>query len=300
MEYYCYKCGSPLNEKGKCPQCDENFYCYKCGEKLNETGKCPKCDAVVGEQNEPQPQAQATENSNLQQPQPVVNYQKKPSVFVQTFKQIWNLICNFFSRNTLDAVSEQYKETLPIWAVIFVVPVLLDTIYSGVLYGNIFNALGKLTHTDFTKFFGVFDLVFIVLIVMIISIASQIFSVYFFSKIQKKPLSLKSSANLVAGAYIPIALCSVVNLLFGMFYTGAGSVFSTIGSLAFIMLLSASLTKAHNQEKPYFWRVLAVYGASLVVTMIVSFMIIVPFVVIKTLSVLATMGDVSGFAFNLL
>ena len=49
MEYYCYKCGSPLNEKGKCPQCDENFYCYKCGEKLNEMGKCPKCDAVVGE-----------------------------------------------------------------------------------------------------------------------------------------------------------------------------------------------------------------------------------------------------------
>ena len=96
MEYYCYKCGSPLNEKGKCPKCDENFYCYKCGEKLNEMGKCPKCDTVSSEQTAPQPQAQATDNSNVQQQQPVENYQKKPSVFVETFKQVWNLICNFF------------------------------------------------------------------------------------------------------------------------------------------------------------------------------------------------------------
>lgn len=295
MEYYCYKCGSPLNEKGKCPQCDENFYCYKCGEKLNEMGKCPKCDAVSSEQTAPQPQAQATDNSNVQQQQPVVNYQKKPSVFVETFKQVWKLICNFFSRNTIDAVSEQYKENLPIWAIILSVPVLLNGIYAAVMYSKITSPLGKLTHINISQFLNPAETMLIAMFANVIEVAALVFCVYFFSKIQKKPMSLRSSANLVAGAYIPIAICSVINVTFGLFLSGSVTVISTIANFAFIMLLSASLSKAHNLEKPYFWRVLAVYGAVCIVTVIITCMVVVPYAIIKTLLLLGTSANFYNF-----
>lgn len=298
MEYFCYKCGSPLNEYGKCPQCDKNFYCYKCGEKLNEMGKCPKCDTVPREQSEPQPQAQETDNSNVQQPQPVENYQKKPSVFVETFKQVWNLICNFFSRNTLDAVSEQYKETLPIWAVIFAIPVLATAIYTGVIYGNISLSIEKLIHIDISRIFSPFEVAVIALIMAGISIAAYVFSVYFFSKIQKKPFTLKNSANLVAGAFIPVALCSVATLMLGIFGNGLGSVFSTLGGFAFIILLGESLRKAHNLERPYFWRLLAVYGAACVATAIVLCIILIPLVFIKALF-LVNINDIIYSAYSL-
>ena len=41
----CARCGTVLEEDGKCPKCDAPPTCPRCGAVLEEDGKCPKCNA---------------------------------------------------------------------------------------------------------------------------------------------------------------------------------------------------------------------------------------------------------------
>ena len=128
MDKFCEKCGAELLDNGVCPNCGDIPDEPKPEEAAPETIEEEKEKAAPEQSAEPeqneaqnaasQPLPETQPEAEQTTPQPEVQ-KVQPSKFYYAFKQVGNVLKHFFSKNTIDAISAQYNEALPIW-VIFV------------------------------------------------------------------------------------------------------------------------------------------------------------------------------------
>lgn len=293
MNNFCEKCGSPLNEQGVCPVCTANENAQPPVEQTvsNNTVDDGYAEVVYEPKKEPvyntidvdQPNTGEYSQSYTaqQDAQPPV---QAPSKFVETVKQTLNIIKCFFSKNTADALSDQYMENLPVWTFLLGLPAIFTAISTTVLYDSIVNSVYQLIGIDITNFFSGVGVFFLALVFVAVMEASYVFAVYFYLKIMKKKLSLNRTANFVASAYLPVAVTALISLLFCAWMPAITTVIDSIATVGFVIILSEGIRKILGRDKPVFWGVLALFAAAIIAAAVVIAVIMIPVIVVKVVS----------------
>ena len=286
MDKYCEKCGAPLTENGVCPNCSsvrdnvkENEAAHEIKEEKAKT-EVPKAPDVQ--------QPVVTHNSLKAQPARVV----QPSKFYFAFRQIGNVLKHFFSRHTIDAVSAQYNEVLPIWVILLPVCALISALSMTLSFdgthgfsigaGSLFSGM-KLSGLEVF----LISLAMSIAVEFIYSIAVMIFFRTF--KIKTK---FKSAANLTMSAYIAIALFDLFNIITIGSFRSESTTLSAFGTIAFTLLLFFGITNVLKDKKP-FWSFFLMITCASLAAVLAALVVTCPIIVMRGLQELA--NTTAGF-----
>lgn len=283
MSNFCDICGAPLDESGLCPCCDgaeapvtgEAEVVY---EPVNEPGyKTIDVDPV----EEAEARGQARCNAN---PQPVQYTPRKPSPVSLTFKQVWRVVRCFFSKNAPEAVTAQFNEGLPIWAVLLP----LGSLLGGLGGALAFNSRDTRFETDlFAQAIYssrgaafMYGLLFSAAILFAV-----ILGVMLYFKAYKQRAGFRSCANLTCCAFLPLMTVAAADIVTAG-QAGAvlepGSLVFTLACCAVFLLLYTGVT-ASLGKKP-FWSFMLMLLCSLSAAVAVCLLIAVSAVASNAIS----------------
>ncbi len=313
MDKFCTKCGAEL-VNGVCPECSkapENTVDEVSSNPAEEVKTEPVEESVINtaesapeqstetqnespqasDNTEPQPEAQAAESvaqpTQIQQaPQPVVQ-NVQPSKFYYVFKQFGSVIKHFFSKHTVDAISAQYGETLPIWVILMPVCALISALSMTLSFdGSRGLSIGAGSLFSGMKLSGLE--VFLISFAMSIAVEFVYsLAVKVFLKSFKIKGSFKAAANLTMSAYISVAVLDLFNITTIGYLNSESTALSSFGMIAFILLLYLGITKVLDGKKP-FWSFFLMMTCASIVALIAALVVCCPIIVMRGLEELAT------------
>ena len=255
-----------------------NDFCKNCNAELNGAAFCPHC-GTKAERETVQQTAPPVQETVAYAQQPQQTYAQpapqpaQPSAFAMMFKQSFNVIKNFFSKNIVDAVTCQYAEKLNIWIVLLSIPALLCAISGCIHYDTTATDILSIAAMPYSAAFGRVGWFFAGMFFSLALEFSFVIVLFLYSKlIKKKPLSFTASANLVAAAYLPITVVSASYVVLG---SNMG-VALLIAVIMFVYLLQKGMQKAFDEEKAPFWSFYLFVAAAIATFIIASAVISVP------------------------
>lgn len=312
-EKYCTKCGAEL-ENGVCPNCtaataeESKEPASEVVEEIKETSETIKVESAPEQEETPTeqkteqkdepmsadddvtPQQQNTEpNAQPVQAQPEVQQEAgvQPSKFYYIFRQVGNVIKHFFSKHTVDAISAQYGETLPIWVILMPACALISALSMTLSFdGSRGLSIGAGSLFSGMKLSGLE--VFLISFAMSIAVEFVYsLAVSVFLKSFKIKVSFKSAANLTMSAYIAVAVLDLVNITTIGYLNSESTALSGFGMIAFILLLYLGITKVLGDRKP-FWSFFLMMTCASIVALIAALVVCCPIIVMRGLEELAT------------
>lgn len=206
----------------------------------------------------------------------------QPSKFYFTFRQFGNIIKHFFSRHTVDAVTAQFNESLPVWAIILPLCALISAVSATLSYDSsrgLSVGVGNLFTGMTLSYFEIF------LVSFAVSIATQFafsFAVMIFFKSLKQPAKFKPVANLVTSSYISVAVVNLINIITIGYFMSEYSLITTFGTMAFGILLYLGISRALGGKRP-FWSFFLMMTCAFLGSMIIALVISSPIVVMRGL-----------------
>ena len=318
MDKFCKFCGAKLTEDGICPNCtaeqDEPKVEAAVPETIEKTEAEAPVEPEVSEQIQPEPIEPESEQSS-EQPEPQYeepeiapgeplnaqpqNYSREtvnlppteaqdiqPTKFYYAFRQIGNVLKHFFSKHTIDAISAQYAEILPIWVILLPVCAIISALSMTLSFdathglsigaGSLFSGM-KLSGLE----------VFIISFAMsaavefVYSIAVMVFFRTF--KIKTK---FKSAANLTMSAYIAVTVIDLFNIITIGTFKSESTTLSGFGMIAFILLLYLGIINVLKDKKP-FWSFFLTMTCASLAALVAALVVTCPIIVMRGLQELA-------------
>ena len=278
MDKFCISCGAELDENGNCPNCAPNAAPSE--EVADKPAEATPAVPVNLESDEGFGNAEIIyepQQYEREEPAPAEN-RVQPSKFYFTFKQVGNIFKHFFSKHTVDAISAQYNEILPIWAIMLPLCAIIDAFSALLSYdssGGRSVGLGNL-FTDMSMSY--FEVFIVSLAVSVSTLFAFSFGVKIYMKALKKPGNFKSAANLTSCAHIPFSLISLFNIVTVGWFSSEYSLITTFGYIAFGILLYIGIIKVLDNKKPFwsfFLMMTCVFFGLTVIALVLSSPIIV-------------------------
>ncbi|MCR5653221.1 MAG: hypothetical protein K6F88_05410 [Ruminococcus sp.] len=210
----------------------------------------------------------------------------RPSKFYYAFRQVGNVLKHFFSKHTIDAISAQYSEILPIWVILLPVSAIISALSMTLSFdgthglsigaGSLFSGM-KLSGLE------VFLISFAmsVAVEFVYSIAVMVFFRLF--KIKTK---FKAAANLTMSAYIAVTIVDLFNIITIGAFKSESTVLSSFGMIAFILLLYIGIINILRDKKPFWSFFLTMVCASLA-ALVAALVVTCPIIVMRGLQELA-------------
>lgn len=321
MDKYCAKCGAELVD-GACPNCTAAPVEPEVAEKtIKITQEVPSGNPVA-EPAEPEQAAEPveaaaeagqtakldeepapvrneppeTEEQSIEPPEQIEQTQQlphleeqqpvQPSKFYYVFRQVGNVLKHFFSKHTVDAISAQYAENLPIWVILMPACALISALSMTLSFdgtrglsigaGSLFSGM-KLSGLE----------VFLISFAMSLAVEFVYsLAVMIFLKSFKVKAKFKAAANLTMSAYIAVAVLDTVNISTIGYLDSESTALSGFGMIAFILLLYFGITRVLYDKKP-FWSFFLMMTCASVVALIVALVICCPIIVMRGLEELA-------------
>lgn len=197
----------------------------------------------------------------------------KSNDFQAGFKQVLNVIKNFFSKNIVEAITAQYGEQLNIWLILLAIPALLSAIGGVIHYANPAVELLNFFNCRYSFIFGRFGYLVYGFLLSIVLEMAFVIVVFFYGKIiRKKDISFKGCANLVTSAYLPMVVITAAYAIFGSTVEFA----FLVAFAMFIALLQQGVHKILGDEKPAFWSFFLLIVISLAVFSVASSVLSIP------------------------
>lgn len=304
MDKFCTKCGAELNEDGLCPNCSAGqaeSAAEETAPVINEentqpTTTEPEQPEEAPVQTEPEAETQVSEDNkpenSVEPPQATVDIPPaevadvQPSKFYYAFRQVGKLLGHFFSKRTVDTISDQYSERLPIWVILLPVCAIISALSMTLSFdathglsigaGSLFSGM-KLSGLE----------VFLISFAMSVAVEFVYsIAVIIFLKSFKIKTSFKSAANLTLSAYIAVSIIDLFNILTIGFFKSESTTLSGFGMIAFILLLYLGITKVLDGKKP-FWSFFLMMTCASIAALIVALVVTCPIIVIRGLQELA-------------
>lgn len=310
MDNFCKICGAELLD-GVCPNCsqeqDEPKPEEVAPETTDEVTEAPLGELTEAEseqedspqtetQQEPEPEADESAAQEFEQAPSVQTVEEapapyadevRPSKFYYAFKQVGNVIRHFFSKHTVDAITDQYHEILPIWVILMPVCAVISALSMALSFdgthglsigaGSLFSGMSLSSLEVFLISFAMS-----LAVEFIYSIAVMIFFRSF--KIKAK---FKAAANLTMSAYIAVTVMNLFNIITIGTFNSESTTLSGFGMIAFILLLYLGIIKVLKDKKP-FWSFFLTMTCASLAALIAALVVTCPIIVMRGLEQLAS------------
>ncbi len=311
MDKFCKFCGAELNEDGVCPDCTAAQDEPKVEASVPETTEDVKAEAPVEpevsepiqsetvepepEQSPEQPEIVPEKIWNAQQESyseetvnvpPTETREIQPTKFYYAFRQIGNVLKHFFSKHTIDAISAQYAEILPIWVILLPVCAIISALSMTLSFdathglsigaGSLFSGM-KLSGLEVF----VISFAMSVAVEFVYSIAVMVFFRTF--KVKTK---FKAAANLTMSAYIAVTVMDLFNIITIGTFKSESTTLSCFGMIAFILLLYLGITNVLKDKKP-FWSFFLTMTCASLAALVAALVVTCPIIVMRGLQELA-------------
>lgn len=300
MEKLCDKCGAELLENGVCPNCskeqDEPEVKETASEEVKENTKeesdvaQEKPEQTKEEPVEPAQKATKTEeapsNENVADTAQSEISEVKPTKFYYAFRRVGELLGYFFSKRTVETITKQYDESLPIWVILLPVCAVISAISMTLSFdgsrgfsigaGGLFSGM-KLSGLEIF----LISFAMSVAVEFVYSLAVDLYLKFF--KIKAK---FKAAANLTMSAYIAVSVMDLFNIITIGWFNSENTTLSSFGMIAFILLLYLGLTKVLDGKKP-FWSFFLMMTCASLAALVAALVVTCPIIVMRGLQELA-------------